>query len=137
VKPNNTAAAQQRTGATATKQRRSGAAAQRRNCNQTTAQRRSSAQTQGNNSAAAQHNLTTAQRRSSRESASAHVPTGAAQRRSGAKQFKDTHCTHAGMMVKRLCKWLRMQAQRELGRLKEQLENSAFANMCLQVWRVV
>ena len=40
------------------------------------------------------------------------------------------------MMVKRLCKWL-LQAQRELGRLKEQLENSAFANMCLQVWRVV
>ena len=40
-----------------------------------------SAAAQGNNSAAAQHDLTTAQRRSSRDSASAHVPTGAAQRR--------------------------------------------------------
>ena len=97
-----------------TAQRRSSAAAHRRNCNQTTAQRRSSAaahwrkrslttaqrrssaQAQGNNSAAAQRNLTTAQRRSSRESI---ARTYRLERRSGAKQFKDTHCTHAATML--------------------------------------
>ena len=90
---NNSAAPQQRTGATATKQQRSGAAAHWRKRSLTTAQRRSSAQAQGNNSAAAQRNLTTAQRRSSRESI---ARTYRLERRSGAKQFKDTHCTHAG-----------------------------------------
>ena len=101
-----------------TAQRRSSAAAHRRNCNQTTAQRRSSAaahwrkrslttaqrrssaQAQGNNSAAAQRNLTTAQRRSSRESI---ARTYRLERRSGAKQFKDTHCTHAVFFTYQWC----------------------------------
>ncbi|CAL1141051.1 unnamed protein product [Cladocopium goreaui] len=95
----NSAAPQQRSSAPAqvqpitTAQRRSSAAAHWRKRSLTTAQRRSSAQAQGNNSAAAQRNLTTAQRRSSRESIARTYRLerrsgAAAQRRSGAKQFK-------------------------------------------------